>query len=432
MNLYAHQKKIIDEDPKKCGLWLGTGSGKTRIALELAKGDVLVICPKTQKEDRNWEREYRKIAEDRVRGYYKNETAKTIKDRLTVVSKEEFRRDSHLLPRFHAVCVDEAHTALGVTPNTRQLNRKMIPKASQLYDALEAYLERTKPERLYLCTATIVKSPMTVWAARQLLGHNKKDKLSSFLSWRDQFYVRLPMPGREVYAPRHDAKTKDLLAKYVRECGYVGRLEDYFDVPDQTFKTVHVALKEPQVRRLKELPMEFPDPLVLVGKKHQVENGILSGDEYNAPEEFENGKITKIIELSEEFPRLIIFAKYSAQIRAIEKALKKEKKPVLTLTGETKDRRRLFLEAEKRLNCAVICQSQISAGWELPSYPVMVFASMSYSFVDRVQAEGRILRANALKKNLYIDLVVKGGVDEAVQDAISNKKDFDVALYAKA
>jgi hypothetical protein len=52
--------------------------------------------------------------------------------------------------------------------------------------------------------------------------------------------------------------------------------------------------------------------------------------------------------------------------------------------------------------------------------------------VDRVQAEGRILRANHLKKNLYIDLVVRGGVDEAVMECIKQKKSFDERLYIQA
>ena len=55
--LYKHQQIIIDEDKKKCGIFLGTGSGKTRIALLLAQGKILIVAPKTQILDSNWERE---------------------------------------------------------------------------------------------------------------------------------------------------------------------------------------------------------------------------------------------------------------------------------------------------------------------------------------------------------------------------------------
>lgn len=167
---YAHQQKILNDDPKKCGLFLGTGSGKTFLSLSLAKGDILVICPKTIRDARVWEREYRSIAENEVQKYRKGNNVRVFKPRLTVMSKEEFRRDAALLPRFDTVIADECHNLLGVTPNTRQRNRVIVPKASQLFDAFEAYLLRTKPERLYLLSATIVKSPFCVWGAGRLLG----------------------------------------------------------------------------------------------------------------------------------------------------------------------------------------------------------------------------------------------------------------------
>lgn len=405
-NLYKHQQDIISEDPKKKGLWLGTGSGKTRTALYLARGKTLVIAPKTQVLDKNWKRE------------------NTIGVDLTVISKETFRRDYLTLPRFETVIVDEAHTVLGVTPNIRYVKRRARPKASQLFEALEEFVKTTNPDRLYLATATIVKSPMTVWGAGKILGMDW-----DWYKFRDTFYVRLPMPGREVFMAKSDKKTKEKLATFVKKTGYVGRLDDYFDVPAQTFRTINIELTEKQKKRIKELPFEFPEPLVRVGKIHQVENGVLSGDEFNKAEFFDNGKIEKILDLALEFPRMVIFARYTAQIEMIVKALLKEGYKVLTLTGQTKDRGGLLRDANQSLECIVVAQCQISAGWELPSYPCMIFASRNYSFVDYEQSLGRIQRANNIKKNLYINLVVKGMVDESVNKCLENKSDFNEKLY---
>ncbi len=256
------------------------------------------------------------------------------------------------------------------------------------------------------------------------------DKLTSFLNFRDKYYVRLNMPGRDIYAPKKDTRTKDDLAKLVRSIGYVGRLNDYFDVPPQIYRTIYVGLTQKQKDRMRTLPLEFPDPIVLIGKKNQVENGCLAGDEFSDGEIFPNEKIEKLLELADEFPRMIIFAKWTAQINAIENAFKKAKKPILTMTGKSKDRQSLILEVNKRLNCAFLVQSQISEGWECPDYPVMVFASRTYSLVDYIQAQGRISRANALKKNLYINLVVKDGIDEAVDKCLESKCDFNERVHA--
>lgn len=418
MNLYAHQQKIIDEDPKKTGLFLGTGSGKTRTALMLAKGHTLVIAPKTQIEDGNWKRELKEMGKSGVF--------------LRTISKETFRRDYLELGEYDTVIVDETHTCLGVTPNTRQRKKVTIPMASQIFEALDEYLERTKPDRLYLCTATIMKSPMTVWAAGKLLKNPvMRYDMEGFYAFRHQFYTKLPMPGREVYVPKKDSASKDKLAAIVRSLGYVGRLEDFFDVPDQTFKTVCVELTEKQKARIKEARIEFAEPIVRVGKIHQIEQGVLSGDEYSAPELFDNAKCAKISEYALQFPRMLIFARYTAQIYQLEHSLKNQGYKVLTLQGSTEDRGAVIAEANDLKECIVIAQCQISAGWELPEYPVMIFASTDYSWVNYDQSLGRIQRANNIKKNLYIHLVVKGGVDEAVYNSIMNKQDFNERIYAE-
>lgn len=416
--LYKHQQDIIAEDKKRIGLFLGTGSGKTRTALLLARGHVLVICPKTQKEDQNWERELRSILPD------DDEEEKW--ESLMVISKETFRRDWETLPHHDTVIVDEAHTCLGVTPNTRQRKKVIIPKASQLFEALQDYLNKHRPERLYLCTATIIRSPMTVWGASKLLGADW-----DFYKFRHTFYTRLPMPGREVWTPKNDQESKDHLASLVKRLGYIGRLEDFFDVPEQTFKTDYIELTAKQKTRIKSIALEYPEPIVKVGKIHQIENGVLSGDEFNAPEYFENNKINKILDYAYEFPKIVVFAKYTAQIEAIATACSAEGYNVITLTGSTKDRGEVIAEANRMDHNIFVVQAQISAGWELPTYPVMIFASRTYSFVDYDQALGRIQRANNIKKNLYINLVVKGGTDEAVDKCLKNKQDFNEAIYAE-
>lgn len=423
MNLYAHQQKIIDADPKKCGLFLGTGSGKTLTALMLARGRVLVVCPKTQKEDRVWQRQREKaglLLDDNL-----NDRKGDLED-FIVVSKEEFKRDWKELVeiRWTTLIVDEAHACLGATPTMKYVMRQQVPKNSQIFDALQSFVEQAKPERIYLCTATIVKNPMTVWAAGTILG-----KKWDWRDWRDAFYVKLPMPGREVWAPRKDSATKDRLAAAVKQIGYVGRLEDFFDVPDQTFRTIHVELTDEQKQRIREIRMEYPDPIVQIGKIHQIENGILSGNEFAAPERFANQKDAKLAELMEEFPQMIVFARYTAQIEAIRSTVESFGRKAFVLSGQTKNRGEMILEALKTPEYVFICQSQISAGWELPECPAVVFASKTYSFVDYSQALGRPQRAHNIKKNIYISLTVRGGVDDAIDRSIDNKCDFNERIF---
>jgi len=407
--LYQHQKDIIDNNKYRTGLFMGTGSGKTLIALHLAQGKILCITPKLQREEQNFIRETKK--------------SNLTKD-ITQISKEDFKKVAGTLEQFDTVIVDEAHTVAGATPNVRYVKRRPIPKCSQTFDYLIDYLNRKPPKRLYLLTATPIRSPMTVWALAKILGVDW-----NFYEFRDTFYFSVKNGYKEFFVIKSDDESKERLGKAVQKLGYTGKLEDYFDVPEQTFRTVFVSTTKEQDKRLREIQTEYPEPIVLVGKKHQVENGVLTGDEFSAPETYKDEKIEKLLDFALEFPKMVIFAKYTAQIEKIKEALKDYN--VKTLQGSTKNRDEVIKSAEESKNCIMIIQSQISAGFELPSFPVMIFASMSYSVVDRIQAEGRILRANALKKNLYITLVVKGGVDEAVYKSILNKQDFNERIYAE-
>ncbi len=416
--LYEHQKKIIAEDKKKAGLFMGTGSAKTRTAEEMAEGSVLVICPKQQRDDQTWQ----------------NNAAKfEIILNMTVISKEDMRRDWDSLPPFDTVIIDECHTVLGVTADTRQRNKKQIPKASQIFEAVMNYLVKYPPKRLYLCSATPVGKPMNLWAIAKLLGVHW-----DFFGFRQKYYAEVRMGQRRIWIAKKDAETKNEMARLIKVFGYVGSLNDFFDVPEQTHKTIEIDLSEEQKESLKKLSVEEADPLVRRARARTIENGVLYGKKVNKIEEkvyimvndiktFKSHKIDYILERALEFPKLIIFANYTAQINEIARQLRDEGYTVSTLTGKTKDRTFIKKVDESPDPHIIVAQCAISAGYQLPSFPCMIFASKSWQFVHYEQALGRILRSDHLKKNLYIHLVVKG-VDSDCHEAILSGADFQERL----
>lgn len=409
MQLYQHQQKIIDEDPKKCGLFLSTGGGKTLTALSLAQGKTLVICPKTTRDDMTWERNLQKLGKNIP---------------LTVISKEDLKRDWKSLPVFDTVIVDEVHTVCGVQPDLTWSKGTSKPRTSQVFEACISFLKKHPPTRLYLLTATPIRSPMSVYGLACLL-----DRQWNFYEFRSTFYVPVKINRHERWLPKKDAATQVRLGLAVQKLGYTGRLSDWVDVPEQTPFTRQIPLSDEQKQALKEIRLEYPDPLVLVGKRHQIEQGILTGDEFNAPKRFSTGKLEAIEDYYLEFGKILVFAKYTAQIDMIHDYFMSKDVSVYVLDGRTKDRKTLIETAEARDNCIVIAQCSVSAGYELPSFRCTVYASESYSFVDHEQSKGRTLRINNLQKNLYVYLVC-GEIDKAVRNALSLKQDFSEKIYA--
>ncbi len=422
MKYFDHQQKIIDERPLKTGLFLGTGSGKTMLGWTLAEGPALVIAPKTQVEDGNWEREREKLG---------------FKIPFQVISKETFRRDHATVAPCRTLIIDEAHSVCGATPMTFQRKGVRYPKTSQLFAAVMAYIERVQPERIYLCTATPDRSPMAIWAAAKILG-----KEWDFYAFREKFYAQVRMGRNDIWIARNTPEAKSELGRLIRKLGYVGRLEDWFDVPEQTFKTERLRLTPEQVKEIKKLRLEYPDPGQFSGRAHQVENGHLIGDEYLPTKRFDCPKVDRILEYAEEFPRMLVFARYTVQIAMISEALRKAGRKVVTLEGSTKDKGAIIAEANASESCVVVAQSSIAEGYELPDYPIVIFASLDGSIVSLTQGQGRVQRLGKLKKNLYVYLVAMGWPGKGDEDPyisrdwnryranVIDKVDYHEQMYA--
>jgi hypothetical protein len=418
-----HQKKFAETARPYEGCWFGTGVGKTRTCLWRAREGnkepywLLIVAPKTSVQKQQWYIEASRIGLPLP----------------VVISKESFRRDYKELPRFRHVIIDEAHHVFGVSPNTRQRNKVVIPKASQLFEACLWYISNHKPETLTLATATPNKTPMSIWAAAKLLGHK-----IDFYAFRDEFYMRLPMEN-VVYAPKRDVNSMQKLGKITRDIGQVLRLEDIKDVPEQTFRTEEFELSQEQKAAIKSLPEKISDGGSLRLKQHQIENGVLyldifdpeTGKVSRKTETFNNAKIDRILELADEFPKMVVFANYTAQVDMIASELRKNgHENVYELTGATNNRKEMCDEVERLDGAHIVAQASVSSEWEFKSCPVMVFASLSNKSVDHIQGIGRIQRYDAIKKNLYIYLVTEKGVDMKWYKTIKNGEDFNEAIYA--
>lgn len=409
MDLYKHQKDLLELDPHKRLIAFGCGAGKTRAVLSLIEGKTLVIAPKTQVLDKTWERECKKMG---------------IKPKLTVISKEQFKKmwanKGRTFLDTDTLIVDESHFAMGVLPATKQKKGVKLPKTSQIYESLLEFIKEVKPKRLYFASATPLPQPMALYALATLFGE-KWD----YFKFRSTFYVQVPRLGWDVWLPKKDDASKDRLLKTAKKFGSFGRLEDFFDVPDQVHKEIFVGETPAQTKKMKDLRLFYPDALSLLGKTHQLEQGIFEG------EFVDENKYREIEELADEFPKLLVFARYTAQIDHLAEKLKKtfKYKDILVLDGRTIDRRSLLQQAEDPTKqTIVIAQSQVSTGYELPSFRCTIFASQSYSFVDYEQALGRTQRANHISKNVYVYLL-SGKVDKAVLKCVKLKKDFNERLF---
>lgn len=398
MELYKHQLDFLKQNPNKSALVWSCGTGKTRTAIEWGHGwhgGVIVICPKALKA--NWEREI---------AYYSRHAG------FEVFTKEEFRKDWERYGGAKAIIVDEVHNGF-LTPHFK----------SQMSKALRDYIKKYDVPRVLLLSATVyTSSPWNIYQLASLLGY-KWDWYKFYY----RFFNRVRMGRREIAVPKEGCE-KDL-AYVTKNIASVVNIYDILDVPLQNHsEPEYFALSESQKISINDT--YDPLPIVRYTLQHQIEQGILIGNEFTPPKIFKSDKNERILSLVEENPKIAIVCRYNVQIDVLNKLLK-DYKPLI-IRGDVKDRDTVTRQAESSDKCVVLIQADCAEGYELPSFPLCVFASMSYSYTKWEQICGRFLRMNRPSRTTFIYLLTEGeSIDQGVYDAVKRKEDFKIELFKK-
>lgn len=398
--LYKHQLDFLRTNPDKSALVWSCGTGKTRTALDWSRlgGTVLVVCPKGLRT--NWLREAERWNPGQM---------------VVVMSKETFRKEVKDLPYFDQVIVDEVHNGF-LTPHFK----------SQMSKALRDYLKKNQVTRVLLLSATVyTSSPWNIYQLALYLGYK--------LDWQKfnyRFFNQIRMGRRFVPVPKKGCEVE--LAKITKKIASVVNIYDVLDVPlQQHCDPEYFALNKGQQKLIKE--NYDPLPIVRFTKQHEIENGFITKmSDFSVNIEtgivFDYDKLERIWALVQENPKIAIVCRYTAQINALAEMLKQYSPKIIS--GQTDDRDKVCQEAENATKSVVIIQSDCGIGFELPSFPVCVFLSMSYSYTSWEQMCGRFLRMNKPSRTTFLYLLTEGkSVDQGIYDAIKRKEDFKIELF---
>jgi len=374
----------------------GTGTGKTLAAIELSKKKgftTLTICPKSLLEQ--WREQ--------------------VPAEWLVLSKEQFKKQAPALQKYNTILIDEFHYFSNFK--------------SQLSKSLLNYISKHNPENIYGLTATpFLSSSWNLYTYGKIFGKPWK-----WYDWNKKYFYQVRMGFRTVPKPKQVIDELPLDKEIARLVGTMGNtvaLEDCFDVPEQIFQVERFDLTSEQKKAIDEL-IDIQS-IVLWTHIHEICGGTLKLDEYQ--EEgvayYKSDKLDRVIDLINEHSKIVVVCRYNAEIDMIKSKVKN--KDVYVIRGDVKNRNEVKDQAERNDNCLVLINAACSEGYELPSFPIMIFYSYDFSLKNYVQIIGRILRANHLKKNVYISLVVSKTIDEDIWDTVANKKmDFQCEIYGK-
>lgn len=124
--------------------------------------------------------------------------------------------------------------------------------------------------------------------------------------------------------------------------------------------------------------------------------------------------------------KIVVIARFVAEIKAIEKLLQKKKLEYSLIMGGVKDREIQVSQFQNNPDVKVFIGQIATAGLgiTLTAASTMVFYSMDYSMSNFEQTKARIHRVGQKENCTYIYLVARGTVDEKVLKALRSKADL--------
>lgn len=382
MTLYSHQQRFIDKNPDRALLVWEGGLGKTVAGCEWLKKRAsvprLVVCPKSIIE--KWKRELIKWG---------------VKGRVDVVSRDDIKKMS--LSKYRAIILDEAQD-FAAPLFDRGGSRSQ--RATVIYNHIRSFPET----HVLLLTATPVRS--TAWNIHTLACY-----LGVFWkvhTFRNQFFYLTDMYGR-----MHYEKVKGwqkLIRPYIEEIADIVLMKDVVDVPMQHNQVVTIKWTDAQEKAVSK---EYLEPVAKWHRRHRLENG--------------EEKLKALTDILDRYRKVIVVCYYREQIEDYAKKISKERL-VYTLHGGVKDQDKIIKEAQEADDCIFIVQASMGAGFDADQFSVVVFASMSFKYVDYAQMKYRVKRIHNLHENTFIHLL-GGRCDRGVYETIEAGKDFDPHEY---
>lgn len=429
---------------------MGTGKTFTTIAMLMARFSrnqiqrAVIICPETLR--RTWRKEFAKYARPDtydIRDHATSDkrlmewaTDGVPKLKVLLVSVEGLGISAKLYDSVCAFYVGFNRIATIVDESSRIKNPQAVrTKRAIELGALSAY-------RMILNGTPIAKGIQDLWSQFEFLDPNIIGS-GDYWSFKTRY---LEMGGYENKAIV-GYKNVDELMNMVKPYSIDVR-KKLLNLPDKTYKQLFVEPTPEQRKLFKTIltgvgaeSISVKNVLERMLRLQQVIGGFEPRTDRNTGETTtsaleKNPKMSALLDFideNREGTKFIIWARYIPEIKMIVGALQTAygKQSVLTYYGETTKEERA--EAEHRYcndpTARFLVGNPSAAGLGLTlisgENDVMFYYSGTFAYIDRAQSEDRSHRIGQKNNVLIVDCIMQGSIDEAISEAIAQKKDID-------
>ena len=248
------------------------------------------------------------------------------------------------------------------------------------------------------------------------------------------------MRGYGNHTPIFRECMRDEFLKKLHSIAFRVRKEDCLDLPEireevrkvhleSTAEKLYATVLEDSYAQLTKGEVTASNVLTRLLRLSQITGGFITDDD-KVTTQVSTVKLDALFDLVEEAVeennKLVIMARFVAELDAIQEGLKTRHIEHAVIRGGIKERDQEIKKFQNDPDCMVFV-GQISAaglGLTLTAASTMIFYSMNYSMSDFEQAKARIHRVSQRNDCRYIYLVCRGTVDTKILRALRNKVDL--------
>lgn len=292
----------------------------------------------------------------------------------------------------------------------------------------------------------IPKSPIEIFAPYKFIDPGVFGE--NFYRFRDR-YFNIDM-FNNIMGFKSDTLKKEFHTK-MHSVAFRKKKEECLTLPPKIFQNRYIEMSEPQkkvyLQMRKEAVAAYEDRKcsapVLISKVLRLSQ--IAGS--NFPDEQggtipinPNPKLEELVQiLTEEIPsfeQVVVWARFTAEIRQIEMRLKKENISCVTFYGATSSKDRISVAQQFRdKEVRVFIGNAATAGKGinfLVGATHVVFYSLDYSYENYDQAIARTHRSGTKgDKVLYVHLLMKNTIDNAVLGVLKRNGNFSDAILSR-
>jgi len=290
-----------------------------------------------------------------------------------------------------------------------------------------------------LTGSPITKSPLDLFTqcaflSPELLGFN------SYLAFRNRYAEMTDIPvgsGRFISIPKYYKRLEELEEKMKKFSTRIRkdqcldlkpkvRSKRYIEL-DGEGKKIYERLRTHALAIVEDSTISFSNKLTEIIKLHQVCNGFTK-DDNGTILNLHKSKLSALDEILEETDgKVIIWANYLYNIHEIKNFLidKYGKQSTVSIYGEVsvEDRKNAVDRIQNDDSCRFLVANPTTGGFglTLTACNTVIYYSNSYNLEVRMQSEDRAHRMGQKGTVVYIDIVARNTLDEAIMKSLTNK-----------